>query len=249
MAGRKYPPARERLEARLVLSSTGCLDFKSESSSGRAQIKVNGKLVYVHRFAWELAHGPVPVGLEVLHHCDGTLCCQTRPTIGYPNGHLFLGTRPDRRSRAVTERLEAWLVDQPNGCREFDGTRTKFGYGQIGVGGKMVLAHRLAWELANGPIPDGLCVLHHCDNPPCCQTEPTPGYPDGHLFLGTNADNSADRDAKGRHGQSNKTHCPQGHPYDAANTYVFVTKSGFGRACRICQAEASARYRAGRLFV
>ncbi|MGH7024521.1 MAG: HNH endonuclease signature motif containing protein [Caulobacteraceae bacterium] len=51
-------------------------------------------------------------------------------------------------------------------------------------------AHRLAWELANGPIPDGLLILHKCDNPVCCNPD--------HLFLGTAADNHADCAAKGR---------------------------------------------------
>lgn len=50
--------------------------------------------------------------------------------------------------------------------------------------------HRLAWEDAHGPIPDGLRVLHHCDNPPC--------YNVAHLFLGTDGDNAKDRDRKGR---------------------------------------------------
>ena len=153
---------------------------------------------------------------------------------------------PARKYPSAWERLEARLVDQPNGCREFGGSRNRGGYGQISVDGKMAATHRVAWESANGPIPAGLDVLHHCDNRPCCQTEPTRGYPDGHLFLGTNADNNADRDAKGRHGQSNKTHCPQRHLYNAANTYVFVTKWGFGRGCRICRNDAVARYRTAR---
>lgn len=64
-------------------------------------------------------------------------------------------------------------------------------YGQVSkFCGRRYLAHRLAWELTNGPIPDGLQVLHKCDNPPC-------GNPD-HLFLGTQADNCRDREQKGR---------------------------------------------------
>lgn len=98
------------------------------------------------------------------------------------------------------DRLDARLIQRPNGCLEWTGARRPLGYGQISVEGKTVGTHRLAWTLANGPIPDGLDVLHHCDNPPCAQTEPTEGYPEGHLFLGTDVDNAADRNAKGRNG-------------------------------------------------
>lgn len=59
------------------------------------------------------------------------------------------------------------------------------GYGQIGRGTRKegsVLAHRLSWEIHFGPVPDGLCVLHKCNNPTCV-------FP-GHLFIGTRADNN-----------------------------------------------------------
>lgn len=52
-------------------------------------------------------------------------------------------------------------------------------------------AHRFAWELANGPIPESMCVLHRCDVPACVRPD--------HLFLGTKADNNADMVSKGRH--------------------------------------------------
>ncbi len=75
-------------------------------------------------------------------------------------------------------------------CWEWQASRTSKGYGQSHWGGKHVKAHRLAWELARGPIPPGLCVLHRCDNPPCCRP--------GHLFIGTRADNNRDSALKGR---------------------------------------------------
>jgi predicted XRE-type DNA-binding protein len=64
------------------------------------------------------------------------------------------------------------------------------GYGKLLAKGKHVRAHRLAWELAKGPIPAGLRVCHSCDNPSCVKID--------HLFLGTDADNTADMVAKGR---------------------------------------------------
>jgi hypothetical protein len=75
-------------------------------------------------------------------------------------------------------------------CWEWQGAR-QFGYGvfQLGVG-VAKKAHRLAWEWEHGPIPDGMCVCHHCDNPSCCNPS--------HLFLGTPQDNVRDRNAKGR---------------------------------------------------
>jgi hypothetical protein len=81
------------------------------------------------------------------------------------------------------------------GCLVWTGAKTPKGYGNFGGstrdGKWTVYAHRVAWEFHNGPVPEGLCVLHRCDNPPC--GEPT------HLFLGTKAENNADCWLKGRY--------------------------------------------------
>ena len=86
----------------------------------------------------------------------------------------------------------AWVrVAKGDGCWEWQGARSASGYGSMfSASGGHHVAHRVIWEDVNGPIPDGLWVLHRCDNPPCCRPD--------HLFLGTPADNTADMIAKGR---------------------------------------------------
>ena len=88
----------------------------------------------------------------------------------------------------------------PEACWPWTGGTQK-GYGAFGVRkGLVVRAHRMAWELTHGPIPDGLNALHHCDNPLCCNA-----FHPEHLFLGTLSDNTRDMFAKERQGTSSFT--------------------------------------------
>jgi hypothetical protein len=97
------------------------------------------------------------------------------------------------KSIPLTDRLQRGLKLQPSGCWEWQGYCTRGGYGQTGSGGKYgkkLYVHRAIWEIVFGFIPERLCVLHKCDNPPCANP--------AHLFLGTKADNIADMVSKGR---------------------------------------------------
>lgn len=94
-----------------------------------------------------------------------------------------------------------------SGCWEWTGLTKEGGYGLFPMRGpdrwRHKLAHRYSWMLHNGPIPNGLWVLHHCDNPPCTRPD--------HLFLGTHADNMTDASLKGRTSQGDNHHTRR-HP-------------------------------------
>jgi hypothetical protein len=96
---------------------------------------------------------------------------------------------------------------------------------------RMILLHRWVvaqihgWEAIEGKV-----VMHLCDNPGCFRYD--------HLRIGTQAENCADRDQKGRNGHRNKTHCPHGHAYDEENTRIDVLGK---RCCRACDRIAARR--------
>lgn len=83
-----------------------------------------------------------------------------------------------------------------SGCLIWMGHTGHAGHGHVGIGGVVKRAHRVAWEAVNGPIPEGLSVLHRCDTP-CC-INPV------HLFLGTQVDNMDDMNKKGRGARGEK---------------------------------------------
>lgn len=98
-----------------------------------------------------------------------------------------------RKVKPLIDRLGEKLKAMPNGCWEFQGYRQPWGYGKIsrGCGSEGTTStHRAMWEIVFGSIPNGMCVLHKCDNPPCANP--------AHLFLGTNAINTTDMITKGR---------------------------------------------------
>ena len=101
-------------------------------------------------------------------------------------------------------------VEKTETCWLWKSSKRNKGYGAFvwaDDAGRIVQgrAHRFSWEQSHGPIPIGLCVLHHCDVPACVNPE--------HLFLGSKRDNNQDMCKKGRH-VSGGTHCGKNGKYE-----------------------------------
>lgn len=136
-----------------------------------------------------------------------------------------------RRQAAGGPITPAWSRPHPNkvpfdqrytedadGCWLWQGTRNERDYGKLSYNGRFWFAHRLAWTLANGPIPGDLTVDHLCFNPPCVNP--------AHLRLLTNEENA------GNQRSALSATCKRGHEFTPENTYS--PPSQRGRSCRIC---------------
>jgi len=150
-----------------------------------------------------------------------------------PTGTAILAARlegPADLRRTLRDRLFSRLAIDPSGCVLWTGGTQGAGYGVISVDGRQHLVHRVAFEIFEGSIPDGLELDHvkalGCTHRNCASL--------AHLEPVTSPENTR------RGGNAAKTHCPQGHPYDAANTYI---RPRGDRTCRICQRAANRKRR------
>lgn len=90
--------------------------------------------------------------------------------------------------------LKVLVIEDENSCWEWQANRiVPSGYGRVSIDGLMELAHRVSYVLYKGIIPEGLNVLHTCDNPPCVRPS--------HLYAGTNSQNIEDSISRGRWGR------------------------------------------------
>jgi hypothetical protein len=138
-------------------------------------------------------------------------------------------------------------VDKTDGCWPWDGTVHSSGYGRFWFHGRTIAAHRFAYEINFGRIPDELRIDHRCHNE---DLECSGGsgclhrrcVNPAHLEAVTPRENTL----RGRGIaaiEAKRTHCPQGHPYSAENTHIQRNGS---RVCRTCKRAQCARWRAQR---
>ncbi len=135
------------------------------------------KTFYAHILVYENVYGKIEDTSVIIHTCDNKDCCN--------HEHLKLITITDRFWSHVNKSID---IDK---CWTWNDSKFKDGYGKFSVKHKCVYAHRYIYEIhAKEKIPEGLFVLHKCNNPPCVNPN--------HLFLGTHQDNMNQMVEEGR---------------------------------------------------
>jgi hypothetical protein len=135
------------------------------------------------------------------------------------------------RGTTALERLRGRYVVNSRGCWEWQGRLTRGGYGSFQFDGRRMNAHRAMYILTRGEVPSHLDLDHLCRNRRCVNPD--------HLEPVTRSENLRRGDVGGIW-QRALTHCPQGHPYDEANTYHRPDRGG--RQCRACMQIARDKY-------
>lgn len=149
------------------------------------------------------------------------------------------GARPGRPSIPMADRLAAGLeFDHATGCHNWTGALVHGGYGQLRRDGpekKAIRAHRLAYELAKGPIPDGLHIDHLCRNPRCCNAD--------HLEAVTSRENTLRGFSPAAVAARRQT-CAAGHAYVGGSFQWSIQRGRPVRRCIVCERrKTSARRR------
>jgi hypothetical protein len=148
-----------------------------------------------------MTRGEIPDGLYICHLCDEKLCCNPEHLDALtPKENTMDCARKGRLNHAnyqyghekcTPENFWQRTTKRKTGCWEWNRSTDHKGYGKVRFDGKMRMAHRVAYTLIHGSIPEGMLICHACDNKLCCNPK--------HLFPGTAADNARDFVEKGLH--------------------------------------------------
>lgn len=160
-----------------VIEPNGCWLYQPYIKDGYDSLCLEGRPKQRARdLVYEIFNEKIPDNIKVFTTCKNKFCVN-------PNHVLFISSDEDRFWSYVNKKsdIECW---------EWFGSISKYGYGEIKIGQKVIKAHRLSWNIHKGNIPDGLLICHKCDNKKCVNPS--------HLFLGTYMDNNRDRDNKDR---------------------------------------------------
>ncbi len=178
----------------------------SINKSGYGYLITEKKIYIAHRIAYFLEYGPFDESAKIHHKCENRHCVKPQ--------HLFIENRnlynePIIEKETIkqivnthvkTPTIEMSPYDQSNfltyvlrgeGCWYWTGAKDALGYGRFGIKGKIYLAHRIAFQIANGYLDETADICHSCDYPSCVNP--------AHLFEGTRKENMQDCKSKGRH--------------------------------------------------
>ena len=192
-----------------------------------------------NKWAGCAANAPAPtprteVSMREKRTCIIDGCGSTQVARGVCNRHYKRLAAQGRLPPLATVEDRFWgSTDKSDSCWLWTGTLDTCGYGQIKSKGKTLKAHRFAYELLVGPIPDGLQLDHLCRVRNCVNPD--------HLEPVTQTENVR-RGTSFAVEHAAKTHCPQGHPYEGDNLYIIPTTGS--RSCKACHAVASRKYKA-----
>src|SRR5690554_1231498 len=201
---------------------TGCMEWTASKPRGYGNFGLNGQVLRAHRISYSLCVGPIPQGLEIDHLCRNRSC--VRPD------HLEAVTHSENMRRVarsmmvdINDLLARTKLDETTECLLWTGGTAagndgKGKWPKIYTDGSSLYAHRLAYQLTYGAIPEGKQIKHRCGTRLCINPE--------HLMAITYSTKTYLRV------NNYPDHCPQGHPFAGQN---LVRDSRGTRRCRTCR--------------
>lgn len=160
----------EEFLSRATILTNGCW---ISPTSTTVRVKYNGEPLYLIRAIFDAFN--LNYNGRIVRSCKNNKCINPK--------HLWSPTKEEKFWSSV-------YVGDSNECWEWKSLSGTVEYADTSFNGISEHAHRIAYRITFGDILEGMCVCHHCDNPPCCNPN--------HLFLGTHQDNIDDRERKNR---------------------------------------------------